>query len=216
MSCHNTFILAILAILGTVHVSAEALPEGVTICDGSSPVGVGAAFLLSQPIPYCMNWGACKSDYAQHPENPCSCPDDFEGPHCEFAAGSQPDCTLHCFSGGTCHTGAKSFELVYNDFTSVEDLQYCLCPEGASGPFCEKESQPCGDSHCLHGGTCVHLVDGITPGSYHCDCTTAKIGAEAFAGQYCEYKSTTFCNRGIADHNGYSFCVNEGTCKTGS
>lgn len=215
----NTVLLSssLLLLASTHHVSAQELPEGVTICDGTAPVGSGAAFLLLKPIPYCMNGGSCKGDYADNTEQPCICDEGYDGPHCEFEKGRLPECALHCFAGGTCTVGAKSFELVLNEFASLDDLQYCSCPEGSSGPFCEKESQQCGENYCLHGGSCVTINDpddGST--SHYCDCTTATIGSEAFAGQYCEFKATTFCNRGRADHNGYQFCVNGGTCLAGS
>ena len=29
--------------------------------------------------------------------------------------------------------GAKSFELMENEYTSLKDLQYCLCPYGQKG-----------------------------------------------------------------------------------
>jgi hypothetical protein len=127
-------------------------------------------------------------------------------------------CRRHCFLG-ECKIGAKSFELVLDreDSTSKQQLQYCDCGNRATGEYCEREVQPCGDDggHCLNGGTClnVELEDG-TSQSY-CDCTTSYTGPEAFAGQYCQHKVTTFCSRDT-DPNGYHFCVNNGVCRDNS
>lgn len=192
--------------------SAQSLPEGVTICDGRSPVGAGKALVLQRPIPYCMNGGTCNADYAEDETAPCDCASGFEGPHCEFVRGTKPTCNRVCYAGGTCQAGAKSFELVLNKYQSVNELQYCLCPEGRSGDNCEKESQPCGGEWCMHGGTCVEIADDETGDiDFYCDCTTATLGEDAFAGKFCEYKATTYCSD-EPEVNGTHFCVNGGTC----
>jgi hypothetical protein len=190
----------------TTITTNTSLPDGVTICDGSGPVGAAAAALLQRPLPYCMNHGVCADNYRDLPEQPCICSSNFVGPHCEFQKGTEPlfleeeECEKHCF-WGKCQIGAKSFELVFNNntsttFTTKQDLQYCLCPDYASGEYCERESQTCVDgSHCFNGGSCVtvELEDGSREA--YCDCTTAYTGPEAFAGRYCEHKVTTFCSK---------------------
>ena len=50
--------------------------------------------------------------------------------------------------------------------------------------------------------------------SSHCDCTTAHTANESFAGKFCQYKSTVFCEASDAIE-GRDFCVNGGTCKVG-
>lgn len=201
--------------LAAGQIDTTAIPDGVTICDGSEPVGAGAAFLLHTPIPFCMNNGTCKEDYADHPEGPCHCGSLFEGTHCEFATGTKPDCNLHCFSGGRCQTGVKSFELMLNEFMATEDMQYCLCTEDKSGQYCEKDRQQCGEDHCLNGGTCVTIEQDEGTVSEHCDCTTAYTGSEAYAGEFCQHKAASFCSA-EADHNGHLFCVNGGSCREGT
>jgi len=194
------------------------LPEGVTMCDGSRPVGRGAAFLLPRPLSYCMNYGKCRINSLDSPSQPCRCPVGFTGPHCEFVEGEEPDgCWIHCFSEGTCQLGAKSFEIVMNEYTDVADLQYCLCPEGKSGRYCEQDSIECGDFHCFNGSQCVTIEKPNGEKSHHCDCTTAYQNGDtdsAYAGKYCQHKATTFCSS--SEHNGNQFCVNGGTCREGS
>ena len=77
----------------------------------------------------------------------------------------------------------------------------------------------CGEIHCLNGGTCTTTIvsteDGETKEVDSCDCNTAYTDTDKFAGEYCEYKSTTFCTQ---RHQGQDlqdvlFCVNEGTCR---
>jgi hypothetical protein len=197
------------------------LPDGVTICDGSAPVGLDAAYSLTKAIPYCMHYGMCRHDYDEHPDQPCLCSTNFEGPHCEFRTGTMPTkCRRHCFLG-ECKIGAKSFELVLEEAAdgtaSKQHLQHCECGDRAAGEYCEREVQPCGDDggHCLNGGTClrVELEDGSSQS--YCDCTTSYTGPEAFAGRYCQHKVTTFCSKD-ADPNGYHFCVNNGVCRDSS
>lgn len=206
----------------------EPLPNGVTMCDGSDPIGVSAAYLLQQPLYYCMHYGKCVANFTQHPDQPCLCSSKYTGPHCEFRTGREPsDCTKHCF-WGTCQNGAKSFEIAMNDYATPDDLQYCLCPPTASGEYCEREAQPCADgSHCLNGGTCVTVTTTTTAAAgrssdnslegaeAYCDCTTAYTGPEAFEGVHCEHKVTTFCSDEV-DANGHHWCTNGGTCRENS
>jgi hypothetical protein len=195
--------------------SSTVLPEGVTMCDGSEPVGLDAARTLAKPVRYCMNHGTCRDDYQNWPHQPCLCSSEFAGPHCEFPSGSVPaTCRVHCFLG-ECVVGAKSFELVLSGDYGYEDMQYCDCGNKATGEYCEREAQPCGEGHCRNGGSCltVELEDGSVQN--FCDCTTSFTGPEAFAGQYCEHKVTTFCSKDV-DANGVHFCVNNGVCRDDS
>jgi hypothetical protein len=186
------------------------------MCDGSAPVGLDAALELERPVPYCMNHGRCRSDYQGNPQQPCVCSSAYAGPHCEFEAGTEPSaCRRHCFLG-ECVVGAKSFELVLSGSNvTKKELQYCDCGDRATGEYCEREARPCGSGHCLNGGTClnVELEDGSV--EHFCDCTTSYTGPEAFAGQYCEHKVTTFCSKDV-DANGQHFCVNNGVCRDDS
>ncbi|GKY97470.1 hypothetical protein MPSEU_000705400 [Mayamaea pseudoterrestris] len=208
-------LLLLPTIVGGASVSElddAILPDHVTICDGSSPVGLIQAYLLTEPLKYCMNDGVCKDDYESQME-PCECPSGFEGPHCEFIAGTMPECTMKCFAGGICQTGAKSFELLQNNWTAPEDFQYCLCPDEFQGDQCERQVETCdGNNHCLHGGTCTSITSLDGQVSKYCDCTTAEDGA--YAGKYCDHKATVFCAED--DPNGHAFCTNGGTCKGGS
>jgi hypothetical protein len=195
--------------------SVSLLPDGVTMCDGSDPVGLDAALELERAIPYCMNHGKCRSNYRSNPRQPCLCSSSYSGPHCEFEAGTEPSaCRRHCFLG-ECVVGARSFELVLVGSASAKELQYCDCGDRATGEYCEREARPCGTGHCLNGGTClqVELEDGSAES--FCDCTTSYTGPEAFAGRYCEHKVTTFCSRDV-DANGQHFCVNNGVCRDDS
>ena len=193
--------------------ASSTLPPGVTMCDNSEPVGQGAAYLLPRPLPYCMNGGTCRVNYRDYPDEPCLCPPEKSGPHCEFEKGKEPDtCSIHCFSGGTCRIGAKSFEIVLNQYQETSDLQYCLCPPGKSGRYCEQDSLQCGDFYCFNGGTCVTVTKPNGSQKQHCDCTTSYSGGDAFAGKYCQHKATAFCSP-EPDYNGHQFCVNGGTCR---
>jgi hypothetical protein len=50
--------------------------------------------------------------------------------------------------------------------------------------------------------------------THTCDCTSASTHVASFAGKFCQYRSTTFCEKSAAIE-GQDFCVNGGTCKTG-
>jgi hypothetical protein len=151
---------------------------------------------------------------------PCSCPNDFEGFHCEFKAGTVPDCDLQCGNGGTCVVGvrnpaeAEHFHHAWSQLDISAHLR-CLCPPNFGGPLCESTAEPCGeDDFCYHGGSCVETTissggGGTRTTDYHCDCTTAGDGdGNLFAGQFCQFVSSDICSS--TDEN--LFCVNGGTC----
>lgn len=62
-----------------------------------------------------------------------------------------------------------------------------------------------------NGGKCldVSLADGAE--ERICDCTHAYTETTHYAGEFCQYPSTTFCT-GVDDPNGRQFCVNGGQC----
>mmetsp|Transcript_1765 Transcript_1765/g.2360 ORF Transcript_1765/g.2360 Transcript_1765/m.2360 type:complete len:261 (-) Transcript_1765:1445-2227(-) len=68
------------------------------------------------------------------------------------------------------------------------------------------------DLRCNNGSKCV--ADPVHEGMYFCDCG-AILGAQVFAGRYCEFSSSTFCQVDPQEKVEYTltFCVNGGTCK---
>jgi hypothetical protein len=161
---------------------------------------------------YCVN-GSCKANFEETPTTPCACDSGWEGPRCEYASGAAPNCDLDC-NTGACRIGMKQrVEPQSNMFEpSDEEHKYCVCPKGFYGENCEFEGSPCGDKHCFNGGTCLakEMVDGTV--QHFCDCSTAFTDEVAYAGEFCEAESSSFCTR-LPDHNGQSFCVNGGSCK---
>jgi hypothetical protein len=97
----------------------------------------------------------------------------------------------------------------------TDTFMHCVCPENYFGLTCEVESKECGGRHCFNGGTCLTVgTEGDGDGvARHCDCTTAKTENKSFAGQFCQYESTDFCDKALGP-NGLQFCANGGTCKT--
>ncbi|KAL3920110.1 MAG: hypothetical protein SGILL_003424 [Bacillariaceae sp.] len=150
---------------------------------------------------------------------PCLCDDDYEGYHCEFKAGTVPECLLNCQNGGDCVVGIISPSEGQHmnhkwSLQETEDHMRCVCPPGFGGAFCESPAEECGDSICLHGGTCVTttqvLQDGVVHTQSHCDCTDAgDIEGNLYAGQYCEHQATAMCSE--TDWN--LFCTQGGQCK---
>lgn len=215
-----SFLLLSCASLRAVSASQQnrelQLPIDVVKCDDQDSFGELTVYSKANPMPFCANYGVCKPDYADHPEQPCECPAGYAGPHCEYKQDEVPACNLNCQNNGICMVGATSWEqlLDVRFMTSKKlDHQYCLCREGFHGNLCEQEAEPCGaDNFCYNGGNCVVIQkrDGTT--SYNCDCTTAGDSKTAFAGEFCEYQASTFCAEGM-DQNGRHFCVNGGTCK---
>jgi hypothetical protein len=47
---------------------------------------------------------------------------------------------------------------------------------------------------------------------HHCDCTTANTDDKSYAGRFCQYESSHFCEKEL-DLDGQAFCVNGGQCK---
>jgi hypothetical protein len=202
--------------------------------DGNGTVYVGKWCHLSPEIycddqhaRFCVNGGTCSNS---DETAACDCPNDFVGNHCEYRKGdvtfveqnesgggneptaeasdNKPEaCPLDCQNGGVC---------IFN----APNSYVCQCPEGVSGARCQETQvleTPCGPygNVCQHGSTCIRTVDG----KYACDCTTISnnhdfagsisVGTN-FAGRWCEYEATSYCD---ADHQ--FFCVNGGACVEG-
>jgi hypothetical protein len=168
---------------------------------------------------FCVNGGTCKADYASSPQRPCRCGANYDGTHCEFAKNSVPRCTLACKNDGECKLGMRTYtesgDVYLQDFfANSTNYQYCDCPASYYGATCETKSTVCGDRHCFNGGECktTKASDGTT--EYNCDCTAGKQASKGFAGRYCQYDSTMFCDGGQTA-NGQQFCSNNGTCMSG-
>ena len=166
---------------------------------------------------FCANGGTCKVNPTPA-EPPCKCDPAWTGAHCEYSVKDQqlpPVCSLDCQNGGSCQVGVP----IDRDETNPDDVDYssftyCLCAEGFSGRTCEtKGADPCGDDHiCYHGGRCVVEPDAdgnVGEEDFYCDCNEGATDTERYAGRFCQYESTEICAN---NHNGVSFCVNNGEC----
>lgn len=154
----------------------------------------------------------------------------FAGDYCQEMSTSfcdENDDRLFCTNGGSCHT-------------SGDPTKPCECPEGFAGHKCEYDtrpstkqdtslvvindelssSQPCGNVSCFNGAECISrafvLEDGTQGTEKVCDCTTAHKPAlyQAFAGEACQYKSTSVC--ASSGDQEIKFCVNGGVCDSNS
>jgi EGF-like domain len=207
--------------------------NGVTMCIANSSGTIDpilAEYISSGHNPFCLNHGTCKETFMETPEFPCNCPEGLTGPHCEFEDGSiLPECSMECFNGGTCQAGVKLHTQLQDKEATIQskyDLEYCICPEGYYGHNCEVQGKKCGNAHCFNGGSCVEMkpnnknatTSGVAfatePQSMgYCDCTTAGDGEKSFGGRFCQSEATSYCSK-FVDHNGKSFCVNGGTCRS--
>jgi hypothetical protein len=114
-----------------------------------------------------------------------------------------------CILGGM-STAETDEHYQFWDDDAVDQLMYCKCHAGYDGKLCDKKKTPCGDDHCFHGGTCLEReVDGQLV--HHCDCATANIGGDSYAGRLCQYKAEEYCTKDEG-FNGQLFCVNGGEC----
>ena len=117
-------------------------------------------------------------------KQPCNCPDNFTGRHCQYAKEDvQADCLLTCSGQGTCqHGAAKSQNMTWdpmqvlgieNGGTSM--FQHCICDDGFAGTNCEYEAILCGkrERYCFHGSKCVKVGGSYKDGGEDiCECTT--------------------------------------------
>ena len=168
---------------------------------------------------FCVNGGTCKSDYLTTPQRPCICHNNYEGPHCEFVIGTVPDCTLQCQNNGVCLLGIRTYvasgdEFLQGFFANHTNYQYCDCPTGYYGVSCETKSVLCGPHRCFNGGSCVEKTTSNET-KYNCDCSKDDNADKSYAGKFCQYESTKYCDNTTIE-NGQLFCVNNGTCEDGS
>jgi hypothetical protein len=130
------------------------------------------------------------------------------GTHSTEASSS----TLFCTNRGTCHSNEDSTS------SAAAVYQGCDCIGAFTGFSCEFEAdvdeyykdakdkedlEQCGEHVCHNGGTCVTTIvsmpndqdDGSVSSLEikHCDCQTAVTEENLFAGDSCQYPSTTFC-----------------------
>jgi len=163
---------------------------------------------------FCVNGMECKPDWHKTPLHPCKCGSEYTGPHCEFKKGTVPECNMTCHNGGACRLGIQNLQLArleYQDFwQSQVNAMHCECPEGFFGTQCDIKAEVCGDKHCFNGAKCVPGKLG----KMHCDCSYANTPMASYAGRWCQYQSSTFCEK-AQDADGHTFCVNGGTCKAG-
>jgi hypothetical protein len=157
---------------------------------------------------YCFNGGFCETmEVNGQAEYKCDCSlafdDDsiYTGTSCQFKSTEicgdpKPGESLEGFSFCTNHGSCPD----------DAELDQCHCPKGWLGFHCEffapetdnDGAQECGDTLCQNGGTCVTTMvvnqqDGQTEERHHCECATAYTDTESYAGESCEYKSTSFC-----------------------
>lgn len=162
---------------------------------------------VNQEIYSCFNSGQCQSEYT----NGCACPEEYGGFSCEYVRGR--DCTLTCQNGGVCALGPPLEEYSYLSvywFSPDKDYQYCECPEGFSGEFCQAEAVDCGDFLCLNGGQCSD--EEGNPMEDRCNCIDAYdfLTDTYFDGLYCQFPSTSVC---FEDATEAFFCMNGGECQ---
>lgn len=175
----------------------------------------------------CFNGGYCEIipndlDGTMFPH--CHCPLGTGGVSCEVLGETELPCELECYNGGTC------------EITEVDGSKHaaCQCPTGTSGDQCESldeisatssptsaatepeevttteaptptlpiQNVPCGMGKCYHGSQCV---DG--EGGPRCDCAAISDSQTHYAGKYCEFEATTYC-----DMDQVYFCINGGEC----
>ena len=157
---------------------------------------------------FCMNGGECRRDHLQG----CDCPDGFSGFSCEFIEGT--DCTLDCQNGGKCRLGAAPDEDYQQAYwfnpDRQDDYQYCECPDGYGGKYCESKGTDCGDFTCFNGGKCNS--EAGKPMETRCNCIEAfdQNTDTYFDGILCQYPSTSVC---YENGDEAYFCMNGGRCQ---
>jgi len=91
---------------------------------------------------------------------------------------------------------------------AVNKFEYCDCPPGFVGVFCEHMAESCGAGEhvCFHGSKCVR--ESEDPDT--CNCSAS---AEFTVGKFCQHTasdpSAIMCKKEELHH---SFCLNGGTC----
>ena len=166
---------------------------------------------------FCTNEGTCVEDF-ETKAHPCNCSSGHRGPHCEFDAGFVPECDLPCANAGKCTLGIKSYDdAMHSEFWALHDgaFQYCSCPDGWYGTFCNVEGAACGNTTCFNGANCLETAHSDGKVKFTCDCSAATNDEMSFSGEFCENNATTYCTNS-ANQNGKLFCSNRGTCKENS
>ena len=154
-------------------------------------------------------------------------------------APNAEDCTLQCQNGGQCKHGLKDYgkhsdqaeksvdmesdpyglESILENLGRHEDLMHCVCPKGFTGLRCDIQVEECkGDGgeddvfYCYNGSKCAkeYLEDGSK--HHYCDCDHANGAEVSYAGKFCQYKSTSFCDPVKGMKEALAFCVNYGVC----
>jgi hypothetical protein len=81
---------------------------------------------------------------------------------------------------------------------------------------------PCGDGHCLNGGSCLIEQNISEDGTYkmnescNCDGAYDEESNSVYRGPYCQYKSTSLCsNNGESLFGNKDYCLHHGLCKEG-
>ena len=172
---------------------------------------------------FCLNNGTCSEN-----DKACSCQEGYTGRLCEFQLNDLPMSTLHddttkaieceldCWNDGECQLGfdpdndaSRTFQIA-----GTHTFQHCECKDGYGGVLCEQSLCPTRD--CQNGSTCLQSTSSTTGKEVAvCDCTAATKhfpeGPELFAGENCEYQSTSICTNETST-DGLFFCVNNGTC----
>ena len=145
---------------------------------------------------FCTNGGTCPTD----PHLPCTCPQPFSGPRCEFKGEEVKECSYSCENGGTCFFGDTPDYYGVDRNRQSDTEMHCKCPPEYTGLHCEDEAIVlCDDKHyCENGGKCVEDGD-----SFKCDCA-----GTLHAGSNCETHATTLCS-------GFGYCANGGSCIIG-
>jgi len=172
---------------------------------------------------FCVNDGTCRQPEDTH--KGCLCSDEYTGFRCEFKKSEDPEpCNLQCSNGGVCRNGIADFgdhESYDFELTQLKkkhiDFKHCSCPTGYTGVLCGIELNVCGDdafvcafgSKCISGGT---GKDGKE--KFACDCDPAHTVMTSYAGNMCEYESTSFCAKGdgTPGESAHAFCTNGGKC----
>ncbi|XP_011496310.1 PREDICTED: protein jagged-1b [Ceratosolen solmsi marchali] len=136
----------------------------------------------------CTPYPGCKHGYCNGSSWQCICDTNWGGILCDQDLNY---CGTHepCQNGGTCENTAP-------------DQYRCTCPEGFSGPTCEKVDNPCAANPCLNGASCTEVGETAI-----CNCT------EGFTGSFCatdidECASQPCLNGGICVDGRNSFSCN--------
>jgi len=174
--------------------------------------------------------------------------DVFAGPHCQYKATSICDSNNDpSYSGPNYGIDPNSIPPVSFcvHHGECQPDGSCRCKSGWTGEHCSIETSEiididnpaevegdnsgsgggneCGDTVCYHGGICVEtevVIEGRdTEIKSYCDCATAYDDEFLYAGESCQFPSTSLCSipggDATASNNGLmgsTFCTNHGRC----